>query len=183
MASKVAPLFGNQANRFPRKRGSMYELTVRCNCGHTVRLPLTKPSKRVLDQLPLATGGLPANVLCPNCNHASAYSKDRFRKAFFNTIDTDQPHADQISACMQTECGVSGCVSLVTIQMRMRVSDDLREDALRMLFETSLVGAVCEKGDLSNRPALRGGGKFRLLAFPGWESLDWNSLASDTPRQ
>jgi hypothetical protein len=148
----------------------MYELTVDCDCGNTIRLPVTKPPKQVIRQLPLTTGGLPTNALCTRCNHVSAYSPDKFHKKFFQRIGRDQLRGDQVCACVRVQCGIQGCGSLVDIRLRMRVSDDMREEALSLLGEAVALNARCDAGHLINGKAL--GSAFAVLVDPGWESLD-----------
>lgn len=75
----------------------MWEITVSCDCGYIVRLPAAKPPQRVLNQLRLTAGGLPTNVLCPDCNRVSAYSPDKFRRAFFRKTPLSQFRGDQVS--------------------------------------------------------------------------------------
>ena len=159
----------------------MYELTVDCACKHTIRLPLTKPPQRVLDQLKLAPGGLPANVLCPHCKQASAYSPHSFRRKFFEKTPLDQLRGDQVCVCIQTGCGLEGCASLVNMYTAMTISEDMHDGALELLDGAMLVGAVCGKGHPLNRRVLSGA--YAVFAHPGWGPQDLNSLASDTPPQ
>ena len=157
---------------------AMYELTVVCDCGNTVRLPASRPPQSVLHQLQLTTGGLPVNVLCPRCRVASAYSPDKFRRKFFRKPDQHQPHEDLVSVRIETECGEQGCKALVSIQMRMKPSSDIHEDALQFASEASRKGVVCKEGHVSTHPQLLSG-TFRLLRWEGWESLDWESLPAE----
>jgi hypothetical protein len=152
----------------------MWEITVRCDCGYIIRLPAAKPPQRVLDQLRLTTGGLPTNVLCPHCNRVSAYSPDKFQRAFFRKTPLSQFRADQVCACIQVRCGVGDCAALVHIRAAMGVSEDMHEAVLDLSDRAMLINAVCEKGHLVNGRVL--GGLYDVLVDPGWESLGWESL-------
>lgn len=156
----------------------MFDLTVICcNCGNTIRLPLTKPAPRVLDQLLLSGGGLPTNVLCPHCKRATAYSPDKFHRTFFEKPPQDRFPVEQVCACIQVRCGKEDCASLVSIRAGIGVSDNMREDALWLLVESLLSDVICEQGHLSSRRVPSG--SFRTLVDPGWESLDWELLEDD----
>lgn len=150
------------------------ELTVRCDCGHTIRLPVSKPPQSVIRQLPLTKGGLPRNVLCPHCNRVSAYSPDKFHKKSFQRTVRDQLRGDQVCVCIRMQCGEQGCESRVNIRLSMRVarSQDMREEALNMIGKATPSNVVCEDGHPQSvfRDVLA------VLVDPGQEGLDWNSI-------
>lgn len=145
----------------------MLELTVRCDCGYTIRLPSTKPPQLVTDQLPLATDALPTNVLCPRCNHATAYSPDKFRMVFFQRTLPDQPHVGQVCICLQYQCDERGCKSPVNIHAPMTISENMEREALSRSSGLFVKNALCESDHASSGRAL--GGAFRVMVAPGWE--------------
>jgi hypothetical protein len=57
----------------------------------------------------------------------------------------------------------------------MKISDDMREDALTALTDATAVNVVCENGHRRSGKVI-GGDSFEVLADPGWEFLDWNAL-------
>ncbi len=162
-----------------RKILTMLELTVRCDCGHTILLPSTKPPQLVTDQLPLATDALPTNVLCPHCIRATAYSPDKFRMAFFQRTPPDQPHAGQVCVCMRYQCDEQGCKSPVNIHTPMTISANMEREALSRSAGIFAINVVCEGGHVCTGRAL--GGAFRVRVVPGWELGPLHSVALDTP--
>lgn len=160
-----------------RKAEPVFDLTVRCDCGHTIRLPVTKPPQEVIRQLPLTTGGLPKNVLCHHCNRVSAYSPDKFHKKSFQRTVRDQLRGDQACVCIRTKCGEQDCEFRVNIRIRMRVSrsQDMREEALSMLGKATVSSVVCESGH--HRNAFRD--VLAVLVDPGREGLDWDSIPEE----
>jgi hypothetical protein len=153
------------------------ELTIRGVCGHTILLPLTKPPQLVIDQLPLTTGALPVNVLCPRCMRATACSRDKFRLGYAQRTLPGQPRADQICVCMQYECGEQGCKSPVYIHAPMTVSRDLKREAYNFSSAILATGVICEGGHICTGGAH--GGALRIMVAPGWEPQQLNDVASD----
>jgi len=162
--------------RLQKERLPMFELTVHCDCGRTIRLPLTKPPQSVIRQLPLTTGGLPRNVLCPHCNRVSAYSPDKFHKKFFQSTLRDRLRGDQVCVCIRTKCGDPSCEARVNIRMAMRISQEMREEALSTLGKATASSVVCESGKHHENVFREVLG---VLVDPGQEGLDWDSIPDE----
>src|ERR1035438_4553365 len=157
----------------------MLELTVRCNCGHTIRLPSTKPPQLVTDQLPLATDALPTNVLCPHCGHATSYSPDKFRMTFFQRTPPGQPRAGQVCVCMQYQCDEKDCKSPVNIHTPMTISEHIAEAAKSLSAGIFAINVRCEGGHACTGRAL--GGARHVMVAPGWEPGQLHNVALDEP--
>jgi hypothetical protein len=145
----------------------MMALSVTCNCGQTILLPVSKPPEIALRQLALASADPPRNVLCPHCKRVSAYLLENFRRVSVQNMAQRQLLEDQVSVCIVLPCGEAGCASLVKMHTPMRLSATLRVDAIPIAAQLEAVGAVCDRGHLNSGLARRS--SLEVFLNPGWE--------------
>lgn len=58
----------------------------------------------------------------------------------------------------------------MNIQMRLKISEDMREEALSLLGRAVASNVVCESGHLASGNVL--GNVLAVLVDPGWDSVD-----------
>jgi len=73
------------------------------------------------------------------------------------------------------QCGEQGCKARVNIRMAMRISEEMREEALSMLGKAVASSVVCENEHQGNPLP----GVPAVLVDPGRDGLDWDSIPEE----